>query len=392
LTAGPHFLTAVFTPHNPAVYAPATSPPVTLVVTTAMATTTTLATSPASPAAQGTPVTLTATITPATATGTVQFKDGAANLGPPVPVHNGTASGSTSELVAGPHQLAAVFNPTDSGAFATSTSLPVAFVVTPPAGPVATNTTLTTSPASPAAQGTPVTLTATITPATATGTVQFKDGTRNLGNPVAVSNGTASGSTSTLPPGTRSLTAEFTPNAPLYSASKSAAVDFVVIPSSATNRATATSTALSTYPGSPVGRNTKVTLMATVSPTAAPGMVQFKDGLVNLGNPVIVSNGTASTAPLTFTPGSHQLTAVYLPADPAVFASSTSPVLILEVTQPGLADLGACLRVLKDCPSPRADTPGAGPLDAPTSPDMLGARSRIAWRLILLRRGYASWL
>ncbi|MGH8571777.1 MAG: Ig-like domain-containing protein, partial [Gammaproteobacteria bacterium] len=44
----------------------------------------------------------------------------------------------------------------------------------------ATSTALTTSPASPVAQGTEVTLTATITPATAAGTVQFKDGTTNL--------------------------------------------------------------------------------------------------------------------------------------------------------------------------------------------------------------------
>ena len=110
-------------------------------------------------------------------------------------------------------------------------------------GPVATNTTLSTSPASPAAQGTPVTLTATITPATATGTVQFKDGTRNLGNPIAVSNGTASGSTSTLAVGSRSLTATFIPNEPaLYSSSTSTPVDYVI---TAATRAPATSTARS---------------------------------------------------------------------------------------------------------------------------------------------------
>jgi hypothetical protein len=309
---------------------------------------------------QAAPVTLTATITPATATGSVQFKDGATNVGNPVTVSNGAASGSTSALIAGPHQLTAVFAPTDTGAFSPATSAPVALVVNPPAGPVATNTVLTTSPASPAAQGTPVTLTATITPATATGTVQFKDGTRNLGNQVAVSNGTASGSTSTLAVGTRSLTAVFIPNTPVYSSSTSTPVDFV---NTASTRATATTTALTTYPGSPVRRGTPVTLMATVSPTASAGTVQFKDGLVNLGNPVILSNGTASTPPLTFAAGSHQLTAVYLPTDPAVAASSTSPVLILEVTQPSVADLGACLRVLKDCPTPPAHTTSASRFD-----------------------------
>jgi hypothetical protein len=389
LTAGSHSLLAVFAPHNPGTYGPSTSQTVTLVVAGASATTTTLATSPVSPAVAGAPVMLTATIAPATAVGTVQFKDGAGNLGPPVTVSNGAASGTTSSLIAGPHQLAAVFAPTDPVAFGPSTSAPIPFVVNPPAGPIATTTTLTTSPASPAPQGTKVTLTATISPATATGAVQFKDGTRTLGDPVPVSNGTASGSTSTLPPGTRSLTAVFIPNAnaPLYGTSTSTPVEFVITPGS-TSRTTATSTALTTYPGSPVPKGNQVTLIATISPTSAPGTVQFKDGTFNLGNPVAVSNnGTASTAPLTFAPGRHQLTAVYLPADSMVFASSTSPVLVLEVTQPGLADVGACLRVLKDCPTSRADTPWASPKYAPSSPDL----TRIDRRLVLLPRGYAKW-
>src|SRR6476659_6128949 len=55
----------------------------------------------------------------------------------------------------------------------------------------ATATTLTTSPASPVAPGIQVALNATVTPATVVGTVQFKDGTTSLGNPVIVSNGTA---------------------------------------------------------------------------------------------------------------------------------------------------------------------------------------------------------
>jgi hypothetical protein len=36
---------------------------------------------------------------------------------------------------------------------------------------------------------------------------------------------------------------------------------------------------------------------------------------------------------------------------------STSPVLAFEVTDPGLADLSACLKVLQNCPTPHA---GAG--------------------------------
>jgi Big-like domain-containing protein len=390
LAAGSHSLIAVFTPVDPPAYGPSTSPAVMFVVTGAPATSTALATSPASPVAEGTPVTLTATVTPATATGAVQFKDGATNLGIPVVVSNGTASGTTSSLAAGSHQLTAVFTPIDPAAFSPSTSPPVTFVATAATGAVATGTELATSPASPVAQGTPVTLTATITPATATGTVQFKDGTTNLGKPVAVSNGTASGTTSTLAVGSRSLTAVFTPADPAaFRPSTSPALDFVITASAgASTGATATSTALTTDPASPVSRGTQVTLNATVTPATATGTVQFKDGATNLGNPVIVSNGTASGTTSTLAAGAHQLTAVFTPANPAVFGPSTSPVLAFEVTDPAVADLAACLRVGQNCPTPRAGAPGLSHFDHSD----VGARYALAdrWRNTASRVGSPS--
>jgi len=75
-------------------------------------TTTTLAASPASPQPSGTNVNLTATVTPSGAVGSVQFKDGAANLGPAVSVTAGTATTSTNTLAVGSHNLSAVFTPT----------------------------------------------------------------------------------------------------------------------------------------------------------------------------------------------------------------------------------------------------------------------------------------
>src|SRR3984893_17857897 len=63
-----------------------------------------------------------------------------------------------------------------------------------------TTTSLSVSPPSPAAAGTTENLKAQVTPSTATGTVQFMDGTTNIGDPVPVSSGTAS-TTTTLPHG-----------------------------------------------------------------------------------------------------------------------------------------------------------------------------------------------
>jgi hypothetical protein len=129
---------------GPANAAPLTSPastirPHSLIVSAPTDTSTTLTTSPASPVTQGAPVTLTATVTPAAAVGTVQFKDGTTNLGPPVTVsNNGTVSGSTSRLTIGSHQLTAVFTPNNRAAHNYSTSGPVSLLVTASQGGGAT--------------------------------------------------------------------------------------------------------------------------------------------------------------------------------------------------------------------------------------------------------------
>jgi Bacterial Ig-like domain (group 3) len=77
---------------------------------------------------------------------------------------------------------------------------------------IPTSTALTASPASPVAQGTPVTPTAAVTPAKAAGTVQFKDGTTNVGTPLTITNGKASRTISTLAAGSHQLTTVFTPH------------------------------------------------------------------------------------------------------------------------------------------------------------------------------------
>ena len=97
-----------------------------------VATTTSLGTSPTSPVAEGTTVTLTATVMPATVIGTVQFKDVTTCLGPAIPVRNGTVSGTTSRLSRGLHQLTAMFTPENPGDFTASTAPEVFFTVTGP--------------------------------------------------------------------------------------------------------------------------------------------------------------------------------------------------------------------------------------------------------------------
>ena len=98
-------------------------------------------------------------------------------------------------------------------------------------GTTASGTVLTASPTS-AAQNASVTLTAVVTPAAATGTVTFYDGTISLGT-ATLSSGTATLTTSFSATGTQVLTAAYAGNT-TYAASTSASVSVTVTASTAT--------------------------------------------------------------------------------------------------------------------------------------------------------------
>ncbi|MDQ7903025.1 Ig-like domain repeat protein [Phytohabitans sp. ZYX-F-186] len=90
-------------------------------------------------------------------------------------------------------------------------------------GPVAedTTTTLAVSPAT-VESGAEVTLTATVAPSTAEGTVQFRRGASTVIGTAPVASGTATLTTTSLPIGTHSITAVFTPaNASAFNPSTS---------------------------------------------------------------------------------------------------------------------------------------------------------------------------
>lgn len=380
LPVGSHQLTAVFTPADAARYSPSTSPAVPFVISGAAATNNVLSTSAASPLAQGSPLTLTATVTPAAATGMVQFRDGSTNIGDPTAVSNGTAS-TTSTLAVGSHQLTAVFTPTNAMLYSPSTSPAVPFVIS---GATATSTTLSaSSTATPAVVGSTVTLSAAVTPAAAAGTVQFRDGATNIGAPVAVSSGNASQTTTTLAVGSHQLTAVFTPTTPtLYSTSTSPAVTYVIA------GATATSTTLATSPTSPVVENTPMTMTATITPTAAVGTVQFRDGNTNIDSPVTVSNGTA-VRNATLGVGSHQLTAVFTPTNSAVYGTSTSRSTSYRVNaKPVLGAAAAVLPGGQDAPDDRGPRSrrGNGPVPGLVGGGAGAAAPVVAGSAILITR------
>jgi len=333
LTAATHSLTAKFTPTDGTAFTSSTSAAVPYVVNSAAVTTTTaLGVSPLSPVVLGTSTTLTATVTPSSAVGTVQFLDGATNLGAAATVAAGTATLTTSALTVATHSLTAKFVPTNAANFTGSTSTAVAYTVTSVPATV-TTTALAATPASPVVAGSTVTLTSTVTPSSAVGSVQFFDGATAIPGPVAVSGGVAAKPIATLAVGAHSLTAKFTPTNPaLFTTSTSTAVPYTITVAPPTT----TTTVLSVTPASPVTAGTAVALKAALTPTAAAGSVQYFDGATSLGTaPVVAGVATLSTTALSV--ATHSLTATFTPTVPASFTASTSAAVsyVVNPAPPG---------------------------------------------------------
>jgi hypothetical protein len=168
------------------------------------ATTTTTLTSTPNPSTFGQSVTLTATVTSAgsiTPNGTVTFKQGTTTLGSGTLNSGGQASLNTTKLAVGTDSLTAVY--AGNSNFAGSTSPVLKQVV----NKASTTTALTSTP-NPSTFGQKVTLTATVTPNTATGSVTFKDGTTTLGTGTLAA-GKAKFSTTGLSKGAHSITAVY---------------------------------------------------------------------------------------------------------------------------------------------------------------------------------------
>jgi autotransporter-associated beta strand protein len=309
-----------------------------VVVTAGTENTQTYVTSSLNPSPSGQSVTLTATVSPVvpprmlTPTGTVTFLDGTSTLGTATLNPAGTASFTTSTaLTAGPHSITAVYSGDMN--FTSSTSLPLVQTVNPA---LATTISLTSSP-NPSVFSQPITLAATVTPVapatgSPTGTVVFEDGATTLGTGTLDNNGRASFQISTLAVGTHLLTA-------IYNGSISFAAS--TTPSAlAQNVLTAASTtALASAPnpsvvGQPITFSATVSAAGAGAPGEGPsgssfspgGTVQFQIDGANLGGPVTLSSGAASSGPISsLSVSNHTVTAVY--SGDANFSTSTGTLI-----------------------------------------------------------------
>jgi hypothetical protein len=222
---------------------------------------------------------------------------------------NGHAVLSLSTLSAGEHNLTAVYLGDANFLGSTSPQLVQSIATTQL---TATTTTVTSAPKS-SVFGQAVTFTATVAGAdgvgTPGGTVQFMDGTTNLGT-VALSGGRASLATAALSVGPHSITALYLGD-PNYAASASSALARTI------NKAAARTTLSASPSGSLVGQpiTIKATVRAVGPGAGVPGgTVQFVDlsnGGAKLGAPVGLVRGTATLRLSTLKAGIHRLTAIY---------------------------------------------------------------------------------
>ena len=302
------------------------------------------------PSVVGQSVTLTATITPpagAGPSGTVQFYDNGAALGPAETVSGGAATLTTSSLALGTHPITAIYGGDGNFSGATTTGAFDQVV-----NQAATTTTLA-STLNPSVSGQAVTFTATVAvtapgAATLSGTVTFYDNGTAIGSgPVgSLTPGPGIGAqltTSSLSVATHPITATYGGNSNLAgSTTASALQQGVTAPSQV-----GTTTVIENSPSVTTTVSQVPTLVAGVTGGSAPfasGTVTFEQGTTVLGTAPLVEQSDADVAQLpvpqfssTYAIGSHTITAVY--SGDSTHVGSTSAPVTLTVVSPIFEDI-----------------------------------------------------
>ncbi|NKS98630.1 hypothetical protein GS498_18995 [Rhodococcus hoagii] len=157
------------------------------------------------------------------------------------------------------------------------------------------------------------------------GTVQFRDGGQDIGDPVAVSSGVARLPHTFTVAGTHAVSAVFS-GVPALDGSVAATRNVNVTVAAPTDVETATAL---TVPASATS-GTEVTLWASVvSSGPVRGTIQFFDGATPIGEAVELVDGAATLQYSFVTPGAHPITAVYSGAEG--LSGSTSEARTVQV-------------------------------------------------------------
>jgi len=209
------------------------------------------------------------------------------------------------------------------------------YSITVPAAPSAVKTTTTlkmapvaTTAVAPASR----TLTAAVSGTGAAGTVAFFNGPTSLGTRTLTS-GSASLALSNIGVGSYSYRAVFTPTSTAkFTASSSGNLALTVTAAPPAPGQVLTTTALRMSPVTATAQAPAVrTLTAAVTGKGAAGTVTFFNGATPLGTSTVAA-GSASLMLNRIGVGTYSYHAVFTPASPALFTSSSSASVALKVT------------------------------------------------------------
>ena len=290
-------------------------------------------TSSQNPAVVGQPVAFTVTVSPVspaigTPTGTVTFLDGTTTLGTQT-LTNGQAAFTDSALSVGSHTITVTYSGDSSFNSAASP------VLTQLVNKGTTSAGLSSS-SNPSVSGQPVTLSTTVSPmapamGSPTGTVTFLDGRVFLGSQ-ALSNGTATFSTSTLAVGAHSIMVYYAGDTN-FTAADSAFLAQVV-----NKGGSVVALASNANPSLFAGSVMFTATVTAASPAAGTptGTVTFLDGTTIIGTQTLTS-GQAALSTSALSSGTHVITASY--SGDTNFTAATSAALAQAIT--GWAPLSA---------------------------------------------------
>ena len=324
LTPGTHTITAVYS--GDANYVGSTSAGLKQTVQLAQPTLT--LSGPTAAVDAGTPAQfLAALTTPGTApTGTLTLLDGGVAIGSATVTANGSFPFSTVKLAIGTHTITAAYSGDSDNAAVTSAAVTVVVQQ-------AKSTITLTSSANPLTMGGALSLSATVSSdsPSASGQVNFYDGTTLLGKASLSQNGTASLMPTALGLGTHSLTAVYVGDTN-HAASTSAPVPELVVASSAASLSSSNNPAAS-------GQDVTFTAQIHGAGTAAPtGSATLRDNGALLAAVPLNAAGAATFTTNALSVGTHTITMTY-PGDSnfAATGAQLTQTVIDSTTQVALS-------------------------------------------------------
>ncbi|MBP1159391.1 Ig-like domain-containing protein [Rhodococcus sp. PvR099] len=311
ITAGAHNLTARFP--DTAFATASESSPITVQVAEAPVPST-IAIAPITDGQVGRATTITATVTPATAGGTVELRDGTTSLAT-VPVGNdGTIHHEWTPAAAGAHTLTATYSGHDNTTGSTTTAQ-----VNVTEAPVPSTVVL--APITDAQVGKASTITATVNPATAGGTVELRDGTTSLATLPVGADGTIHHEWTPAAAGGHTLTATYSGRDGVTGSTTTAQVTVTEAPVPST-------IAIAPVTDAQVGKASTIT--ATVNPAAAGGTIELRDGTTSLATLPVGNEGKIDYQWTPAAAGAHSITATYSGHDNTTGSNTTAQVNVSE--------------------------------------------------------------